>query len=78
MLVLGGGGYTKTTVARAWTMETGERGNRGNPGIRCLAAAPAPARGVMPGAQHSRAAWPPWIQGWVGTPGPQGGLGTRL
>lgn len=25
MLVLGGGGYTKTTVARAWTMETGGR-----------------------------------------------------
>lgn len=23
MLVLGGGGYTKTTVARAWTLETG-------------------------------------------------------
>ena len=24
MLVLGGGGYTKTTVARAWTLDTGE------------------------------------------------------
>jgi hypothetical protein len=34
MLVLGGGGYTKTTVARAWTMDTG--GGRGAwDGDRC-------------------------------------------
>ena len=32
LLVLGGGGYTKTTVARAWTMETGAREGGGGAG----------------------------------------------
>lgn len=37
MLVLGGGGYTKTTVARAWTLETGAL--PGRPAVRGGAAA---------------------------------------
>ena len=40
--VLGGGGYTKTTVARAWTMETGVGGRWGGPaGLFALALAAA-------------------------------------
>jgi acetoin utilization deacetylase AcuC-like enzyme len=61
MLVLGGGGYTKTTVARAWTLDTGAHPAlasrpRAPPRRRRRPALRPPLAGACPITQHARRA----------------------